>query len=255
MRSANTTPDYNGFYYFRYGFQIMLLTGIKRYVIVPLVVNFLLLGGAGFWLFSRLQEWIPALLSHFPHWLHWLEYLLWPLALLTMLMVMGYVFSTIANLLAAPFCALLSEKVEQHLTGVVTTGSSWAMLFRDLPRTFYHEWQKVRYYLPRMLAILLLQFLPGVGQVVFPVIWFLFGIWMMSIQYCDYPFDNHRIKFVDMRKILLKDKQVNLQFGAMVSLCTLLPIINLIIMPAAVCGATAMWVARYQQQTLLVENQ
>ena len=246
MLSANATQCRDGFYYFRCGFKIMLLPGIKRYALVPLLVNFLLLGGAGYWLVCRLQTWIPALLNHFPSWLHWLNYLLWPLALLTMILVMGYVFSTIANLLAAPFCGLLSEKVEQHLTGVVTADNSWAQLIRDLPRMLYREWQKIRYYLPRMLALFLLHFVPGIGQILFPVIWFVFGFWMMSIQYCDYPFDNHRMDFADMRQVLLKDKLTNLQFGAMVSLCTLLPIINLVIMPAAVCGATAMWVARYK---------
>jgi CysZ protein len=255
MLSANTTSNQDGFYYFRYGFKIMLFPGIKRYVLVPLLVNFLLLGGAGYWLVTRLNSWIPALLENVPSWLHWLNYLLWPLALLTMLLVMGYLFSTLASIIASPFCGLLAEKVEQQLTGVVSAENSWSMLIRDLPRMLYREWQKVRYYLPRMFAILLLHFIPGVGQILFPIIWFLFGVWMMSIQYCDYPFDNHRISFTNMRRILLHDKHTNLQFGAMVSLCTLLPIINLVIMPAAVCGATAMWVARYQEnRSLISEN-
>ncbi|PZL88178.1 sulfate transporter CysZ, partial [Pantoea graminicola] len=32
------------------------------------------------------------------------------------------------------------------------------------------------------------------------------------------------------------------------SLFTMIPVLNLVIMPVAVCGATAMWVDRYRSQ-------
>jgi CysZ protein len=37
-----------------------------------------------------------------------------------------------------------------------------------------------------------------------------------------------------------------MQFGALISLFTMIPVLNLVIMPVAVCGATAMWVDRYR---------
>lgn len=77
---------------------------------------------------------------------------------------------------------------------------------------------------------------------------FLFSAWMMSIQYCDYPFDNHKVSFPDMRNALRRNKVDNLQFGALTSLFTMIPILNLVIMPVAVCGATAMWVDRYRAE-------
>lgn len=82
--------------------------------------------------------------------------------------------------------------------------------------------------------------MPGIGQTVAPVLWFLFSAWMLAIQYCDYPFDNHKVSFADMRRALRQHKTDNLQFGALVSLFTMIPILNLVILPVAVCGATAM---------------
>lgn len=49
-----------------------------------------------------------------------------------------------------------------------------------------------------------------------------------------------------MRQALRQNKLTNLQFGALVSLCTMVPLLNLLIMPVAVCGATALWVDRYR---------
>lgn len=246
--SANHVGQRSGVYYFSQGWRLISTPGIKRYVILPLLVNILLMGAAFWWLFSRLGEWIPALLSYVPGWLQWLSYLLWPLAVLSVLLVFSYLFSTIANWIAAPFNGLLAEQLEAHLTGKPLPDSGVADLIKDLPRIMRREWLKLAYYLPRALLLLVLYLIPGVGQTAAPVLWFLFSAWMLAIQYCDYPFDNHKVSFPHMRNALRQHKTHNMQFGALVSLFTLLPILNLVIMPVAVCGATAMWVDRYRSQ-------
>ncbi len=80
------------------------------------------------------------------------------------------------------------------------------------------------------------------------VLWFLFSAWMLAIQYCDYPFDNHKVPFKEMRTALRTRKITNMQFGALTSLFTMIPLLNLFIMPVAVCGATAMWVDCYRDK-------
>jgi len=215
-------------------------------VIVPLLINILLLGTAFYWLFNKLHQWIPQLLSYVPHWLGWLNVIVWPLAVISIILIFGYFFSTLANWIAAPFFGLLAEKLEQRLTGHVTTESSWWSLMADLPRIMKREWLKLRYYLPRAIGLLLIHFIPGVGQLLAPVLWFIFGAWMMAIQYCDYPFDNHKVSFRAMRNNLAQDRKLHLEFGGLISLLTMIPIVNLVIMPIAVCGATAIWVDRYR---------
>jgi CysZ protein len=104
---------------------------------------------------------------------------------------------------------------------------------------------KLLYYLPRALGFLLLFFiLPVAGQ----ILWFLFSAWMMAVQYCDYPFDNHKISFKDMRRVLIKRRSSSFSFGIMVSLFSMIPIVNFLVMPVAVCGATAMWVDELNQE-------
>lgn len=246
MSLSNSASSPSGFYYVAEGWKLIRLPGIGRYVIIPLLVNILLLGSAFYWLVNRLQHWIPQLLSHLPQWLNWLSFLIWPLAVISLLLVFSYFFSTIANWIAAPFLGLLAEQLEHHLTGERLSEAGWSSLLTDFPRIMKREWIKMVYYLPRALALLLLHFIPIVGQLLAPIIWFIFGAWMMAIQYCDYPFDNHKIAFPTMRQKLRRDPILHLQFGGMISLLTLIPIINLVIMPVAVCGATAMWVDRYR---------
>jgi len=163
------------------------------------------------------------------------------------LLIFSYFFSTLANLLASPFSGLLAERLEARLTGEEPPDVGMMALIKDTPRILHREWVKLAYYLPRALVLLLLHLIPAFGQTLAPVLWFIFSAWMMAIQYSDYPFDNHKVPFVTMRRALRQHKVQNLQFGVMVYICTVIPVLNLVIMPVAICGATAMWVDRYRR--------
>lgn len=251
MVLPSVTSSRSGLWYFSLGFKLISLPGIRRFVILPLLINFVLIGGAFWWLFTRLDSWIPSLMGYVPGWLQWLNYLLWPIAVLSILLVFGYVFSTLANWIAAPFNGLLAEQLEARLTGATPPDAGMIAITKDLPRIMKREWQKLRWYLPRALVLLLLYFIPGIGQTIAPVLWFLFSAWMLAIQYCDYPFDNHKVPFKTMRTALRTRKSTTMQFGTLTSLFTMIPLLNLVIMPVAVCGATAMWVDCYRPRHAL----
>lgn len=146
---------------------------------------------------------------------------------------------------------LLAEQLEARLTGATPPDTGIFGIMKDVPRIMKREWQKFAWYLPRAIVLLILYFIPGIGQTVAPVLWFLFSAWMLAIQYCDYPFDNHKVPFKEMRTALRTRKITNMQFGALTSLFTMIPVLNLFIMPVAVCGATAMWVDCYRAKHAL----
>lgn len=68
---------------------------------------------------------------------------------------------------------------------------------------------------------------------------------MMAIQYCDYPMDNNKVSFKDMKEALKQRRLTSLGFGGLVSIGMMIPLVNLLIMPAAVVGATIFWVEEY----------
>ncbi|BCL68858.1 sulfate transporter CysZ [Vibrio nigripulchritudo] len=243
-----TTHHRSGIGYFFHGIELAFQPGIRRFVILPLLVNILLIGGAIYFLFSNLNQWIDAWLSYLPDMLSWLSYLLWPLVALAILATFTYLFSTIANFVAAPFNGLLAEQLEAKLTGKTLSDQSVMSLLKDVPRILGREWRKLMYYLPKALGLFILLLIPALGQTVGPILWFLFSAWMLAIQYCDYPFDNHKVTFQDMRNDLKQNQSTSYGFGFMVSLFTMIPILNLFVMPVAVCGATAMWVDKYRLQ-------
>ena len=115
---------------------------------------------------------------------------------------------------------------------------------KDIPRTLTREWKKLAYYIPRAIGFFILMWiLPVIGQ----VIWFLFVAWMMAVQYKDYPFDNHKVPFPVMKQALKQHQGLSYSFGISVAVFAMIPIVNLIIMPVAICGATALWVDHYRE--------
>ncbi|MBM7454416.1 CysZ protein [Oceanisphaera litoralis] len=229
------------------GLSLIREPDLRLFVLIPLAINLLLFGGAFYWLYLQLGQLFSWFEGAIPDYLQWLSYLLWPLAIITIAVVFSLMFTSVANLLAAPFNGLLAERVEQKLTGKTLPDSSWAALVRDTPRMLGREVRKMTYYVPRAIGCLLLFLVPAFGQTLAPLIWFAFSAWMMAIQYCDYPFDNHKIDFDLMRRSLAEKRRLSWGFGASVALCSGLPLINLLIMPVAICGATALWVDHYPQ--------
>lgn len=238
----------SGFGYFFHGLELALTPGIRRFVILPLLANVLLVGGALFYLFSNLDLWIEQLIGQLPEFLTWLSYLLWPLLVLTILATFSYFFSTLANFFAAPFNGLLAEKVEEHLTKQKVNDDGMLSVIKDTPRILAREWRKLVYVLPKAIGLFILLLIPALGQTVGPFLWFIFTAWILAIQYCDYPFDNHKVPFNDMRNNLKKKQGKAYGFGVLVSVFTTIPILNLIVMPVAVCGATSMWVSEFKNQ-------
>ncbi|WP_371193352.1 sulfate transporter CysZ [Glaciecola sp. SC05] len=237
--------------YFFQGFELIRTKGLKRFVFVPLFINIILFSIAFYFILDYIQFGVDYIIGFIPDFLGWLKegliFVLWPIAVITVLLVFALLFGTLANWIAAPFNGLLSEKVERHLLQQDLGDEGLFDAVKDIPRTLGREMSKLAYFIPRALGFLILFFiLPLVGQ----VLWFMFNAWMMAIQYCDYPFDNHKIGFKPMRSQLLEQKPACFSFGLMVSLFSLIPILNFIVMPVAICGATAMWTERFREAAL-----
>lgn len=235
-----------GFAFLIQGFKILFEPGLRLFVLVPIVVNIALFAMLVAWAKSMFTGWMSYLMGWLPDWLAFLEWFFWIIYAIAIGMTIFYSFVAAANLLGAPFYGYLSELVEQRLDPNVKSAEfSWAELAKIIPRTVKREIQKILYYLPRVIALLLLGLLPGVNAFV-AVAWIIFSAWMMAIQYIDYPADNNGLSFPNMRKYLEQHRSAAFGFGFLTFGMSLIPILNLVTLPAAVCGATAFWVQRKQ---------
>lgn len=231
---------------FRYGFSgfgLILRPGIRLYVVVPLLINMLLFTGAFIWGAEALNDLIHWIAGQWS-WAEWVAWLLWPIFVVISLTIMFFAFSIFANLLGAPFNGFLSAAVERTLSGVDTIEDEAGRgLLAELVEAVRAEGEKFLYFLLRALPLLLLFLVPLV-QAIAPVVWFLFGAWMLSLEYLDYPFGNRGLTFPQVRAAVSGRRGLALGFGVAVFLLTMMPIANFVAMPVAVAGATRMWLEK-----------
>lgn len=228
--------------YFVEGAKIIFKPGFRRFIFIPLCVNLLIFIGLTMAFYHQFQSFIDYILELLPFWMDWLIWLIWPLAVFLFLMAYGYSFNIITNIIAAPFYGLLAEKIENHLTGNSLPEEPWGQL---IPRTIQRELVKLFYFVTRGMLILILIvacfFVPGLNilAVIAGGIW---SCWCMAAQYSDYPADNHQLSFKSLRKRLNKIPLTSYSYGGLILFGSMVPVLNIIVVPIGVAGATVLWV-------------
>ncbi|WP_193165995.1 sulfate transporter CysZ [Microbulbifer hainanensis] len=250
------------------GARLLTRPELRRFVIIPLLINLVLFIALTVVMLSQLDglvDYLSSLVSntpvnteHMSWWraimakgaawaaavFHWLAWLIAVAVALLFLFVYGYIFSIITNIIAAPFNGFLAEKVETMLTGQAPPAES---LGRMVWRTLGRELRKLRYFIGWGLLIFVLGLFTSWTVFVPAVMSALWGAWCMAIQYIDYPLDNHQRPFDELKSVLLRRKLTTLSFGGTVMLANMVPILNIFVMPAAVAGGTALWIERLRQ--------
>ncbi|WP_409488847.1 sulfate transporter CysZ [Pseudomonas promysalinigenes] len=235
-------PVLSGPQYLREGLKLVLSPNLRMFVLLPLAINLLLFGGLIYFAGHQFSLWLDALMPTLPSWLSFLSYILWPLFVALLVLMVFFTFTLVANVIAAPFNGFLAEKVEVVVRGKDPFPAfSWGELVAMVPRTFGREMRKLAYFLPRAIGLFILSLIPVVNVVAAPL-WLIFGVWMMAIQYIDYPADNNKMSWQDMLAWLRSKRWQSLGFGGITYLALLIPGVNVLMMPAAVAGATLFWV-------------
>lgn len=223
-------------------FKTLLHPGYRKFILIPLAANFILfiiLTGILITLFSDV---IDIALNYIPNWLHFMAWVFWLVFGLSVLLLYGLSFTFISNLIAAPFNGLLAEKIQRDNGIPIPEGES---TLRLVLRTLWREVIKLSYFISYGLGIALvlafISWIPFVNLLV-PILAFLWGSWCISIQYLDYGADNCQQDFNDLRKLAKRPLFHTFSFGGTVTLLTMIPVVNIFVMPLAVAAGTQFWV-------------
>jgi CysZ protein len=241
---------FQGSRYFILGFRTVVKPGLRKFLLIPLFVNTLIFS-AGIFLgiqqFNNLLEWL--LPGNESWWIEYAKVFLWIIFSICVLLISFYTFSLIANLIAAPFNGLLSEKVEKLLTGgeISQTGGVFGII-KGIPASVMSELRKFLYFAGLGGMLFIFSLMPGVN-VIAPFLWLVYSSWALSLEYISYPMENHNILFSYARKKIKPVRLLALGFGSAIIVANLIPFINFFVMPAAVAGATIIWKERLREKS------
>lgn len=145
-------------------------------------------------------------------------------------------FTAVTLLIGDPFYEQISVRVENRFGGVpdaVEVGF-WPSLGRSLVDSLRMIGLSIVVGVP----LFLLGFIPVIGQTVVPVLGATVGGWLLAVELTGVPFQRRGQRLRHRRAALKGNRPMALGFGVMVFLSFLIPLGAILLMPAAVAGAT-----------------
>lgn len=250
---------------------------VRRFVVIPFCINITLFGLGLWYAYTWFQgfvdfmpTWMPEALTGFWSWLDtpyqwfrglfsWVENLLWGMFFSVYLLIVFYTFTILANIISSPFNGYFSAAVEKRLlhTQAKIEAHVDRTMGEEIKITAINESHKLLYSLFRLIPLLIISailfFIPVVNAII-PVLWFIYGAWMMAVIYIEAPLSNYGLTFKHEKQILNENRWLSLGFGSAIMLMTMIPVLNFFAVPAGVSGATVLFHAhlrRYTQNTTL----
>lgn len=211
------------------GLKLLASPELRKFIIIPMLINVVLYSVA----LTLSYFYISDLIDQFiPGWLQWLSWVLWPLFFISFFIAGFFTFTVLANLLAAPFYGKLSAK-----TLAMISGQPFATAEQPLPKVLVAELRRIGYLATRALPLLVLSIIPGLN-VIAPFLWALFGAWGMALEYLAYPLENQGVLFAEQKELVKSVRLGALSFGGLAVMGLTVPVLNIIVAPGAVIGAT-----------------
>ena len=211
------------------GIALLGSAPLRHFILIPIFINIILYSAA----LTLGYYYIDSLINAFiPSWLNWLHWLLWPLFFVSFLIVGFFSFTALANLVSAPFYGKLAAKTLTLINPEAIAASE-----QPISKVMLAESKRLIYILRLAIPLLVLSFIPGINLIA-PLLWALFSAWSMSLEYMAYPLENAGILFIEQKQLIKSIRWGALSFGGIAVLGLSIPIINIIIAPAAVIAAT-----------------
>lgn len=145
-------------------------------------------------------------------------------------------FTAVTLLIGDPFYERISGLVEARYGGVPNEVE--VIWWRSLGRSLVDSLRMIGLSIVLGIPLFVLGFVPLVGQTVVPVLGGAVGGWLLAVELTGVPFQRRGQRLRDRRAALRANRPMALGFGVAVFLCFLIPLGAVLLMPAAVTGAT-----------------
>jgi CysZ protein len=147
------------------------------------------------------------------------------------------VFAAVTLMIGDPFYERISQRVEDRLGGA--PGTANPPFWREMTRAATDAIGMAAFSAVVGIVLFLAGLLPGVGQTVVPVTSAFIGGWVLALELTGVPFARRGLRRLGQRRrILGRYRWMTLGFGVAVFVCFLIPLGAVLLMPAAVIGAT-----------------
>lgn len=217
-----------------------------QYILIPVTINTAVFTSVVYWGLSFFDRWMAGLLPSQEGWWAILYYLVWIILVLATAVLVFFTFVVVGSVIAAPFNDLLSERTEQLLSGrSMDEPFRWGQFLSDVRRTVASSLGRIWLFVAGMIPILILMFaVPGIGPLIGSALSFLFTVYFLVVEYTSFFFDRKGYSFKQQRQYIRGRRLMMMGFGLGVFVLMAIPFLQLLVIPLAVIGGTALCVDR-----------
>lgn len=211
-------------------------------VLIPLVVNVVLFALAiyygGTYFSHALEQWIGNWGDVQWYWkilLTVIQIFFWAIVLV----LVYFVFTPVAVVIAAPFNDLLAEQAERACGFRFEDSLSfWRSLVATAWYCVLSQGKNLMVVGFVFLILLPLNFIPVAGSVVYTIF---AGCWFVAssaFQFACFPCDRRRMRYRAKWRLLRENRALALGFGCMTAALLLVPFVNVLVIPLSAVGGT-----------------
>lgn len=213
---------------------------ILRLVLAPFLVAIVIAAILLFAMSSTIEPMVHSVISHLPNFVasaagSTLRVLLW-----AALLALGYVaFLAFASVLTTPFCEMISEAVEEELTGAVAPPFSMTTLARDLAVGIVHSIRRLAVLVASLIALFILSALiPVLGAMLALALGAWFSSRFAAYDCFDTVWARKGTSYVEKMEYLKTQRMHTTGIGLAVAGVAVVPVLNALAFPLGTIAAT-----------------
>ena len=185
-----------------------------------------------FFFFADLQGWLLGDMSGF---LRSLLSVFLGILITLLSLILAFLFS---QLLSAPIYTKMAAETRTLYTGIPAKPAEG--VYADVVLPVVSQAQKIALFLLPQVPLLFLNFIPVIGSIMYVILNTLLTLFWLALDYFDYPLDTESdpLQVVDRIRYIFRHLPMTAGFSTTMLVVLYIPVVNLIVLPIGVIGAT-----------------
>lgn len=222
------------------------MKGVKKYFIIPFLLNIILLGFILYFSFTATYPWLKGLIGDGTSWyLTFFRYALIPLLVILFGILTILVYSILGSIITAPFNDPLSARVEKELAGPVNDGKfSFVGFMGDIYRSIKNAVKLLLMMVILNVIIFPLNIIPVAGNIAYIILSFLVNSFFMGFQFYDFSLERRKYSFREKLRICWSFRGMVVGTGAGFFIFSWIPVAGFLSLNLATIAATEQFVKK-----------
>lgn len=224
---------------------------IMFYSSIPILINLIIYTLIFIFSYSKLQH----LIKYFTGFeensgvlIQLLHYFLSFISIIILLFVCYFLFTIFGGLITAPFNEKISQMIEADFADSEIQNKPG--FIKDIIQSISAELKKILFYLGLVIPILLIGFIPVVGNLTSAILGFLLSCFYNALDFLDYPMTRKNLKFRQKIHVVKKGGFLSWGFGLISFIMMFVPLVNVFTKPLLVVAGTSLYYEKNYERFL-----